>query len=1288
MSYVRVGIVVFIILICFFAFFRIFFSGAERNLDESLDLFLKGNGQKAEKTLQKIESDLPPSQYLLYQAYIARENNQLEQSNEYLLKSVEHSNNEKGDPFLLEIYLNQAFNAYLARDPQALAEPLAKAKQMFGKGNGWVPLFLGIQDYFNHNCFQAIANWQYPGERIPLSPWMKKAFEDVFTPFWFTSNVVRCEIEEGKYIQARQDLEFAMPHASQNVLEEINFLLGLSYIKEAQEKPANTIAPYYKLALSYFQHVPMQNERFTEERQRMAARIYQNLLTLIDNHELQDLSLYVSTLENWQAYPELEKLNAPLTILLNHEIDAGNWKTVQEITTALNRTLKSEQERLSISRRFQDLLTNALEKGDIIHLQQFWEAARSFSTHPDQLAAHFSKITEEKIVQLVPIDNPTLSMMMPYITFWKEVEKNPHERSAFAAKLVTMADDLWTKHHEVTKAQALMEVASSLPLDNDRSSLYSLIERSIANIYDAALKQDDIDQFFDIFEAVQRLKLVNIPIRDPNEIEKQLQIAEASYADKNYEDAAKRAEWILRLTPLNQAIRIVGLANFYAANYSQALPYLTSISPADREVLEAIAVSNILSGDLLQGNRLLNELAAEHPLNRDVYLRLGFGALIVNNPKASLEWFKQVSPDDSEVYAGISFADYLLHDWNQMLGNFHRLTPPYSNLWGLQGAAIASYAAVGQNGFAEQLLQETLAEIDQPPNSIFSPIFAAFKKKKLDSLNRYAIAGSFYKNVTKNNEKAMDYFNLISHPSPEDSLQKAEIYIAWNQTDKARQVLENVLQQVAGDVKAIPIKKRLLPLLATIYEKETEFPEAVDAYMQYFSLEEDDNNLNYRAAYAKSLMQIRRYDLALQQFQILKKAGKLFSADLAAYIESLVKIGDFDQANMEAKAALALQPPLSLENRLQIARFMIITQNLALVRDVLKDLPETDKRSLTADEELIRIWTTLGEYDKAIALADQIRGALESNPEGLMVLAQLNVKLSNLSEALALAHRADEFNQYNLRIEEMISHYERNPEFFKNALEAFQTEMNTHSKNLSWQIAYARTLLDYAIENQKEQQKGFQNISQLHHANRLLENLALLHPDNPQIFFFLGQVYFLLDRYHEAIQSYEKALKLDKSYVDAYKYFALAESEMGNTQKAILNLQQAVTYSPDDAESWLLLGLLEEKMGNSMEAIIDLQKAVKFSPNDPTPYLKIASFHLELNNPEEAKNVLEKALKFNPKNITALKMLLIALHDPDLHTDETKSQSLLETQGNVYEALYALDPKEAEAILSELTNGK
>jgi tetratricopeptide (TPR) repeat protein len=95
----------------------------------------------------------------------------------------------------------------------------------------------------------------------------------------------------------------------------------------------------------------------------------------------------------------------------------------------------------------------------------------------------------------------------------------------------------------------------------------------------------------------------------------------------------------------------------------------------------------------------------------------------------------------------------------------------------------------------------------------------------------------------------------------------------------------------------------------------------------------------------------------------------------------------------------------------------------------------------------------------------------------------------------------------------------------------------------------------------------------------------------------LGDLYFESNRYDQAIETYQKVLKLAPGDVDTYNDLGLALFYTGNTEAAVETLRKGTEVTPSYQRVWLSLGFVLSETGRYGEAKKALEKAMEIAPN-------------------------------------------------------------------------------------------
>ena len=88
----------------------------------------------------------------------------------------------------------------------------------------------------------------------------------------------------------------------------------------------------------------------------------------------------------------------------------------------------------------------------------------------------------------------------------------------------------------------------------------------------------------------------------------------------------------------------------------------------------------------------------------------------------------------------------------------------------------------------------------------------------------------------------------------------------------------------------------------------------------------------------------------------------------------------------------------------------------------------------------------------------------------------------------------------------------------------------------------------------------------------------------------------LQGKLHEAIDEFDRALKLDPSLAMAYMNRGMAYLDLGQPQRAIEDLDQAIKLDPKDADIYLNRGFAYHSLGQFQRAIQDFDEAIRINP--------------------------------------------------------------------------------------------
>jgi len=133
----------------------------------------------------------------------------------------------------------------------------------------------------------------------------------------------------------------------------------------------------------------------------------------------------------------------------------------------------------------------------------------------------------------------------------------------------------------------------------------------------------------------------------------------------------------------------------------------------------------------------------------------------------------------------------------------------------------------------------------------------------------------------------------------------------------------------------------------------------------------------------------------------------------------------------------------------------------------------------------------------------------------------------------------------------------------------------------------------------------------------------------------LGITYDRLERYQEAIEEFQKALKLDPDYLEVWNNLAVTFYNMGKLEDALKLLQKAIKLYPDSAEAHNNLGNLYAHAGKLDEAIKEFKEAIKINPGFARARNNLGNIYAEQKKSEEAIKEFKEAIRLDPNNALA-----------------------------------------------------
>ncbi|MCG2720608.1 MAG: tetratricopeptide repeat protein [Thermodesulfovibrionales bacterium] len=127
---------------------------------------------------------------------------------------------------------------------------------------------------------------------------------------------------------------------------------------------------------------------------------------------------------------------------------------------------------------------------------------------------------------------------------------------------------------------------------------------------------------------------------------------------------------------------------------------------------------------------------------------------------------------------------------------------------------------------------------------------------------------------------------------------------------------------------------------------------------------------------------------------------------------------------------------------------------------------------------------------------------------------------------------------------------------------------------------------------------NYRHKGELEQAELTYRERLKLRPEDPDVYYELGNVLQEKELFHEAADCYRQAIRLHPDFAQAHNRLGNISGKKGDVKEAIAFYQKAVQLDPNLAEAWNNLGSLAQAKGRLDEARKYFRKAARIKPGD------------------------------------------------------------------------------------------
>lgn len=242
-------------------------------------------------------------------------------------------------------------------------------------------------------------------------------------------------------------------------------------------------------------------------------------------------------------------------------------------------------------------------------------------------------------------------------------------------------------------------------------------------------------------------------------------------------------------------------------------------------------------------------------------------------------------------------------------------------------------------------------------------------------------------------------------------------------------------------------------------------------------------------------------------------------------------------------------------------------------------------------------------------------------------------------------------------------------------------------------ITFILTISSFALLYSQEKHEDFiksENLikqGEYENAAKILEELCKEYPENYEYLSELGYSYLNSFRFDDAIETYSKAIGINKDCYKCYSHLARAYYEIEEYSIAEETIAKGFAISDTTAHLYMTRGLIYQSTNRGPQALKDFTKAIELMPNDADYYTVRLNYYLQTGATYDAYSDITMAIKINPINpeyyyYRAYILSNLSVYDEAL-IDIDKAISLRDNYADYYNLKFTIHMSRAEYNLAE-----
>ncbi len=476
------------------------------------------------------------------------------------------------------------------------------------------------------------------------------------------------------------------------------------------------------------------------------------------------------------------------------------------------------------------------------------------------------------------------------------------------------------------------------------------------------------------------------------------------------------------------------------------------------------------------------------------------------------------------------------------------------------------------------------------------------------------ILADYYIYLKKYPEAQAVLEKVIAEDSTKKGLQSkvVELFMLQGKFDQAKRSVDTLLKEDSGDARGHFLKGLMMMKEKNVAAARKQFSKA-----QELAPNAAENQFMYGLTFVEESEDISITEIS----EAVKKNPELLKARMAL-AELFAKKGDFQASLEELDKIIKKQPD---EKKARVLRISVLLK-MAKPDEALSDamyLVEKEPEVIWHSFRLAEIYFFLKEYDKALPLYRKLQ---EEKPDSVQVLNRI-ISIHMLKQ------------EPDKALELVDSFLAKYPE------ETGAVLIKAKIYQSQGYLELAENVLLPEAEKGKEiapllMLAGVYQMKKDNEKVALYYEKALsLEPENIGILMKVADFYLENEKYHKAIDYYEKVLEQKGDFLPAMNNLAFLYTEVGeNLDRALELAGKTVKALPDNPDVADTLGWIYVMKKSYSQAEPYLSRAIVGRPDNPTILYHMGILRLKQQRLDEARTLLGKAID---KKISGVELIRV-----------------------------------------------